>query len=118
MYNYSIISGVQYDVHAFMQMNLIEIYISVLVLIGISTATEVFYVLPDNSPNLSCPSHQCATFSQYFLDNNDTLPVVSNVEYHLLPGEHHIATAERVELVDFKNFLLIGEFVSSISFHQ
>ena len=51
----------------------------------------VLHVLPDNSStNASCPSQQpCATLSQYLLDNG-TLPVVSNVEYHFLPGEHHV----------------------------
>ena len=57
--------------------------------VWISTATEVLYALPDNSTNVSCPSQPCATLSQYLLDNG-TLPVVSNVEYHFLPGEHHI----------------------------
>ena len=58
--------------------------------IYISTATEILYVLPDNSTSaVSCPSQPCATLSQYVLDNG-TLPVVSNVEYHFLPGEHHV----------------------------
>ena len=88
-------------------MNFIKVKILVHVLIWISTATEIFYVLPDNSPNISCPSHQCATFSQYFLDN-DTLPVVSNVEYHLLPGEHHVFSTERIVLAYLQNFSLVG----------
>ena len=55
-----------------------------------STATAILYVLPDNSTNaVSCPSQPCATLNQYVLDNG-TLPVVSNVEYHFLPGEHHV----------------------------
>ena len=73
----------------------------------ISTATEIFYVLPDDSSNISCPSHQCATFSQYFLDN-DTLPVVSNVEYHLLPGEHYVISTEMILLRYLQNFSLVG----------
>ena len=52
--------------------------------ICMSTATEIFYVLPDNSSNNSCPSQPCAILSQYWL-HNGTLPVVSNVEYHFLP---------------------------------
>ena len=48
------------------------------------TSTEIFYVLPDNSTNDSCPSQPCATLSQCWL-HSDTLPVVSNVEYHFLP---------------------------------
>ena len=57
-----------------------------------STATKLFYVLPDNSTTASCPSQPCATLSQYWLPNG-TLPVVSNVEYHFLPGEHHVPTS-------------------------
>ena len=95
------------DMHAFLQMNSINVNILTVVLVGISMATEIFYVLPDNSPNISCPSHHCATFSQYFLDN-DTLPVVSNVEYHLLPGEHYVISTETVEFTNFQNFSLVG----------
>ena len=58
--------------------------------IWISTATKILYILPDNSTDaVSCPSQPCATLSQYFLDNG-TLPVVSNVEYYFLPGEHYM----------------------------
>ena len=58
--------------------------------ICLATATLIFYVQPDNSTNVSCPSQPCATLGQYLLDNNGTLPVVSNVEYHFLPGEHQV----------------------------
>ena len=89
-------------------MNLINVCIIAIVLVGIFTkATEIFYILPDNSTNISCPSHQCATFSQYFLDN-DTLAVVSNVEYHLLPGEHYVISREMVLLDSLQNFSLVG----------
>ena len=91
-----------------MQMNLINVCIIAIVLVGIFTkATEIFYILPDNSTNISCPSHQCATFSQYFLDN-DTLAVVSNVEYHLLPGEHYAISTGTVLLDYLQNFSLVG----------
>ena len=94
-----------------MQMNLIEVYILVALLGGTSTATEIFYILPDNSSNMSCPSHQCTTFSQYLLENDGTLPVTSNVEYRLLPGEHYFnATETVVSLSNFQNFSLIGKF--------
>ena len=68
-------------------------------------ATKIFYVLPDNSPNISCPANHCVTISQYFMDNG-TLPVVTNVEYYLLPGEHYITTI--VVLTNLQNFSLIG----------
>ena len=58
----------------------------------ISAAThdhQVFYVSPDNA---SCSFQPCTTLKQYLLDNNSSLPVVSNVEYYFLPGEYHICT--------------------------
>ena len=54
-------------------------------LVVCTSASDVLYILPDYPPNTSCPSQPCATLSQYFLDYNGTLPVVSNVEYRLLP---------------------------------
>ena len=69
----------------------------------ISLPVEIFYVLPDDS--LSCPSQPCATLSQYVLDNG-TLPVVSNVEYHFLPGEHHVPA--NMTLQNLHNFSIIG----------
>ena len=74
--------------------------------IWISTATEILYVLPDNSTDaVSCPSQPCATLSQY-LSVNGTLSVVSNVEYHFLPGEHHVPA--NMTLQDLHNFSIIG----------
>ena len=71
-----------------------------------SAATEILYVLSDNSTDaVSCPSQPCATLSQYFLDNG-TLPVVSNVEYHFLPGEHHVPA--NMTLKNLHNFSIIG----------
>ena len=73
-----------------------------------STATEILYVLPDNSTDaVSCPSQPCATLSQYLL-HNGTLPVVSNVEYHFLPGEHHVPA--NVTLQDLHNLSIVGTF--------
>ena len=71
-----------------------------------SAATEILYVLSDNSTDaVSCPSQPCATLSQYLLDNG-TLPVVSNVEYHFLPGEHHVPA--NMTLQNLHNFSIIG----------
>ena len=83
---------------------MIEIYVSATV--------EVLYVLPDNSTDaVSCPSQPCATLSQY-LSVNGTLPVVSNVEYHFLPGEHHVPA--NMTLQNLHNFSIIG-IVSNLS---
>ena len=69
-------------------------------------STEILYVVPDNSTDaVSCPSKPCATLSQYLLDNG-TLPVVSNVEYHFLPGEHHVPTNMTIQ--NLQNFSIIG----------
>ena len=81
--------------------------------IWLLTTTEVFYILPDNPTNVHCPSQPCATLSQYLLDNNGTLPVASNVEYHFLPGEHQVTT--NVTLKHLNNFTLCGEFTDNSS---
>ena len=69
-------------------------------------AYHIFYVLPDNSTNTNCPFQPCATLSQYLLDNNGSLPVVSNVEYHFLPGEHHIPASMTLQYLH--NFIMLG----------
>ena len=76
--------------------------------IYISTAIERLYVWPDKLTNedaVSCPSQPCATLNQYLLDDG-TLPVVSNVEYHFLPGEHHVPA--NMILQNLHNFSIIG----------
>ena len=71
-----------------------------------STATDILYVLPDNSTDdVSCPSKPCASLSKYLLDNG-TLPVVSNVKYHFLPGEHYVPA--NMTLQYLHNFSIIG----------
>ena len=78
-----------------------------------SMSTEILYVLPDNSTSVgSCPSLPCATLSQYVLDNG-TLPVVSNVEYHFLPGEHHVPA--NMVLKNLHNFSIHGVVSNSSS---
>ena len=84
-----------------------HIFILLAIQTWISLSAEVLYVyvLPDNSTNaVSCPSQPCAALSQYVLDNG-TLPVVSNVEYHFLPGEHHVPT--NMTLQNLHNFSII-----------
>ena len=114
-YSYLVMSILDiYIYHTFMKMNLVKVSIIAGVLVTISTAiTEIFYILPDNSPNTNCPSHQCATFSQYFLEN-DTLPVKSNVEYHLLTGEHYVISTEMILLDHLQNFSLIGLYSAKL----
>ena len=84
---------------------LLWVIIIITIQLWISTATEIIYVLPDNVANDSCPSQPCATLSQYLLDNG-TLPVVSNVEYHFLPGEHYVPA--NMVLQNLYNFSIIG----------
>ena len=75
-------------------------------------ATSVFYVSPDNAYyNIHCLLQSCATLRQYLLDNNGTLPVVSNVEYYFLPGEHHLPHSNTV-LRNLENFTLVGNHSS------
>ena len=63
-------------------------------------------MLSDDSTTISCPSQPCTTLSRYLLDNNGTLPVGSNVEYHFLPGEHYHGTTVIIEFVN--NFTISG----------
>ena len=88
-------------------MKLIVIFSCILTAVEmhVSTSTEILYVLPDNSTNSSCLTQPCATLSQYLLDNG-TLSVVSNVEYHFLPGEHHVPA--NMTLQNLYNFSIIG----------
>ena len=74
-------------------------------MISTCTATTRLYVLPDNISHVNCPSQPCATLGQYLLDNG-SLPVLSNVEYHFLPGEHHVVNIIYMERAI--NFSLIG----------
>ena len=77
----------------------------VLTQIWVVCASKVIYIIPNNPSNTSCPSQPCATLS-HLLDNNGTLPVVSNVEYHLLAGEHHVPPS--MELYGLYNLTFIG----------
>ena len=70
-----------------------------------SMATKILYVIPDNWTNVSCLFQPCATLSEYLLDNG-TLPVVSNVQYYFLPGEHHVPA--KMLLQNLCNFSIIG----------
>ena len=81
------------------------VLIFVAIQFSISMAVEVMYVVPDDLADASCPSQPCATLSQYLLDDG-TLPVVSNVEYHFLPGEHHVPA--NMTLQSLYNFSIIG----------
>ena len=78
---------------------------SIIYVISTCTATKILYVLPDNVSDVNCPSQPCATLGQYLLDNG-SLPVLSNVEYHFLPGDHHVAN--NVDIEEAFNFSLIG----------
>ena len=97
-----------------MMEDLIQVFVFVVMLLLASAATQqVFYVSPDNSTNNSCPFQPCATLSQYLLDNNGSLPVVSNVEYHFLPGEHHLPT--NMTLQYLHNFTMTGILSYTVS---
>ena len=78
-----------------------------------SKATDAFYVLSDNSVNVSCSSQPCHshTLGQYLFINNGTLPQVTNVEYHFLPGEHQVPA--NMVLTNLSNFSIIGDVSNS-----
>ena len=84
-------------------------FVSIVHVISTCTATEILYVLPDDVSDVNCPSQPCATLGQYLLDNG-SLPVLSNVEYHFLPGEHYVV--KNVDIIKGFNFSLIGFGIS------
>ena len=81
--------------------------ISIVHVISTCTATKILYVLPDNVSDVHCPSQPCATLGQYLLQlDNGSLPVLSNVEYYFLPGEHSVV--HYIFMMHASNFSLIG----------
>ena len=72
-------------------------------------ATKVYCIIPDNSINGSCSSESYITLSKY----SDRLPVVTNVEYRFLPGEHQIPA--NLTLRNLVNFSIIGDVSDSSS---
>ena len=92
-------------------MDQFRLFMLIAIHVWISTATEILYVIPDNSTNATrCMFYSCATLSQYFLGNN-TLPVVSNVQYYFLPGEHQVPA--NMILQNLQNFSMIGSIKKS-----
>ena len=84
-----------------------QVFTLVAVHLWISTATKILYVIPDNSTNATiCLSYSCATLNQYLLDNKNSLPVISNVQYYFLPGEHPVPP--NMVLENLHNFSIIG----------
>ena len=79
--------------------------------ISTCTATKILNVLPNNVSDVNCPSQPCATLGQYLLDNG-SLPVLSDVEYHFLPGEHHITFV--LKIWKAVNLLLGGVSLSPV----
>ena len=88
-------------------MNHLIIVICAVLVISTCTATKILYVLPDNVSDVNCPSQPCATLGQYLLANNGSLPVLSNVAYYFLPGEHHLYN-NTLDIVRALMFSLIG----------
>ena len=85
------------------------VVVTIILWIRVIIATNVLYVLPDNSNNVDCPSQPCYTLTQY-LEQNGTLPIVSDVEYYLLSGEHYLPS--HTILSGLYNFSLVGTAVN------
>ena len=85
-------------------MNYLVIVVCIVHVVSTCMATKILYVLPDNVSDVNCPSQPCTTLDQYLLDNG-SLPVLSDVEYYFLPGEHHVNNT--IDIVNAINFSLI-----------
>ena len=77
---------------------------------GTTTIASYFYVLPVNTNQTNCPSQPCATLSHY-LKNKTVLSSISDVEFHFLPGEHHVTS--NMEMWHVANFSLVGLSVNN-----
>ena len=66
------------------------------------TPTRLFYVLPDNSTNASCPSQHCALLSQYLLNMSE----MSNAKFMFLSGKHHLTS--NITMENIFNVTMVG----------
>ena len=66
------------------------------------TPTGLYYVLPDNSTNVSCPSQPCLTLSQYLWNMSG----MSNVKYLFLLGEHSLTS--NITMNHVHNVTMVG----------
>ena len=73
--------------------------------IWLVVATEVLYVIPENSSITKCPAQPCATLNQYLL-HNSLISFVSDFNIYLLPGNHHVIV--NMEMWNVSNISLIG----------
>ena len=67
-----------------------------------STSTELFYVLPDDATNASCPSHPCVTLSQYLWN----ISGMANISLLFLSGNHSLTSTITMQQV--YNVTMIG----------
>ena len=73
----------------------------------ICTPIGLFYILPDDSTNASCPSQPCATLSHYLLN----MSVMSNVKYLFLSGKHSLVS--NITIRHAYNITMVGANYSS-----
>ena len=89
------------------QIMLLKVFIIVALIWAFScNAYKILYVLPNNSTDSNCPCQPCATLGQLLLNNDGSLPITVNVEYHFLPGKHQVTN--RIVLQYLHNFSLVG----------
>ena len=70
--------------------------------INACTPTGLFYVLPDDSTNASCPSYPCASINQYSL----IMLNMSNVKFMFLSGKHSLTSS--IIMQDVYNVTMVG----------
>ena len=73
--------------------------------IWMTMATDILYIIPENSTVANCPSQPCTTLSGY-LSNRSLIPFASNFNIYLLSGKHHLITD--LEFWNVSSVSLIG----------
>ena len=72
--------------------------------IYLCSPTGLFYILPDDSPNASCPSQACATLSQCLLNISGIS--LSNIQFVFLSGTHILTS--NITMQHVLNITMVG----------
>ena len=71
----------------------------------VCSGIKIYYIVPNGTNTTNCPFQPCATLD-YYLSNNISFSTVSDVQFHILVGEH-ILTSSLI-ITEVCNFTLLG----------
>ena len=71
----------------------------------VCSGIKIYYIVPNGTNTTNCPFQPCATLDYYLL-NNGSFSTVSDVQFHILVGEH-ILTSSLI-ITEVCNFTMLG----------